>query len=46
MLFCTASATGGQEAGVAHLVARQLIVRGLIDRQAAGNFTRTDQGGR
>jgi hypothetical protein len=44
LLFCIASATDWQKAGVTHATARQMLVRGLIDRQAAGSFTLTDQG--
>jgi hypothetical protein len=34
VLFCVASATSWQKAGLTHMVARQLLVRGLIDREA------------
>jgi hypothetical protein len=44
LLFCIASATDWQKAGVTHATAQHLMVRGLIDRQAAGSFILTDQG--
>ena len=34
MLFCIASATDWQKAGVTHATAQQMVVGGLIDRQA------------
>jgi hypothetical protein len=37
LLFCAASATDWQKAGVMHATAR--LIRGLIDRQAAASFT-------
>jgi predicted transcriptional regulator len=45
MLFCIASATDWQKAaGLTHTVARRLMIRGLIDRQAADTYVLTDQG--
>jgi hypothetical protein len=44
MLYCVASATDWQKAGVTQATARHLMIRGLIERQAAGSFTLTDQG--
>jgi hypothetical protein len=44
MLFCIASATDWQKAGITHATAQQMMIRGLIDRQAAGSFTLTEQG--
>jgi hypothetical protein len=34
MLFCLASGTDWERAGVTHATAQQLLVRGLIDRAA------------
>ena len=33
-------------AGVTHATAQHVVIRGLIDRQAAGSFISTDQGRR
>ena len=44
MLFCIASATSWPKARLTHLVARRLLVRGLIDRGAAGGYVLTEQG--
>jgi Mn-dependent DtxR family transcriptional regulator len=33
-----------QRAGVTHATAQQMMIRGLIERQAAGSFTLTEQG--
>jgi predicted transcriptional regulator len=44
LLFCVATRTDWLRAGITHTIARQMMVRGLIERQAAGNFTLTDQG--
>ena len=45
MLFCLASDTDWQKAGVTHATAQHLMVRGLIDRgAAAGAYVLTDQG--
>jgi hypothetical protein len=44
MLFWIASATSWQKAGLTHIVAQQLLVRGLIDREAAGSHVLTDEG--
>jgi len=44
MLFCVASRTDWQKAGVTHQVAQQLLIRELIDRQGASSYVLTDQG--
>jgi hypothetical protein len=45
LLFCLASNTDWQAAGITHATAQQLMVRGLIERdQAASRFVLTDQG--
>jgi hypothetical protein len=45
LLFCLASDTDWQKAGVTHATAHHLMVRGLIDRGgAAGAYELTDQG--
>ena len=45
LLFCLASGTDWQRAGVTHAAAQQMMIRGLIDREgAAGAYTLTDQG--
>jgi hypothetical protein len=38
LLFCLASDTDWQKAGVTHAAAQQMMVRGLIERQAATRF--------
>ena len=44
-LFCLASGTDWERAGVTHATAQQLLVRGLIDRkQSAGRFKLTPLG--
>jgi hypothetical protein len=44
LLFCLASATDWQRAGVTHTTAQQMRICGLIERHAAGSFSLTDQG--
>jgi hypothetical protein len=45
LLFCLATDTDWQKAGITHATAQQMMVRGLIDRdQAAPRFALTDQG--
>jgi hypothetical protein len=44
LLFCLASATDWQRAGVTHATTQQMMIRGLIEREAAGSFSLTDQG--
>jgi len=45
LLFCLASDTDWQKAGVTHATAQDVMVRGLIDRGgAAGAYVLTDQG--
>jgi len=44
LLFCLASETDWQRAGITHATAQQMMIRGLIDRQSAGSYVLTDQG--
>jgi hypothetical protein len=44
LLFCLASETDWQRAGVTHATAQQMMIRGLIDRESAGRFGLTEQG--
>jgi len=45
LLFCLASDTDWQKAGVTHATAQHMMVRGLIDRGGtAGAYVLTDQG--
>jgi hypothetical protein len=45
LLFCLASETDWQKAGVTHATAQHMMVRGLIERdRAATRFTLTEQG--
>jgi hypothetical protein len=44
LLFCIASDTDWRRAGVKAATAQQMLIRGLIQRQAADSFTLTDQG--
>jgi hypothetical protein len=44
LLFCIGSDTDWQKAGVTHATAQQMMIRGLIKRQAAHRYTLTDQG--
>ena len=45
LLFCLASNTGWQGTGVTQATARQMMVRGLVDRQGgAGSYVLTDEG--
>jgi hypothetical protein len=44
LLFCLASNTDWQKAGITHATARHLMVRGLIERQAATGYLLTEQG--
>jgi len=44
LLFCLASETDWQRAGITHATAQQMMIRGLIDRQSAGRYVLTDQG--
>jgi hypothetical protein len=43
-LFCLASDTDWQAASITHATARHMMVRGLIEREAALQFNLTDQG--
>jgi hypothetical protein len=44
LLFCLASGTDWQKAGVTHATAQQMMIRGLVERQSAGSYVLTDQG--
>jgi hypothetical protein len=44
LLFCLASETDWQKAGVTHATAQRLMVRGLIERTAAGSYLLTAEG--
>ena len=45
LLFCLASGTDWQKAGVAHATAQHLMTRGLLEREGgAGSFALTEQG--
>jgi hypothetical protein len=44
LLFCLASDADWQKAGVTHATAQQMLIRGLIERQAARRFVPTKQG--
>ena len=44
LLFCLATDTDWQAANITHDTAQHLLVRGLIERQAASRFALTDQG--
>jgi hypothetical protein len=44
LLFCLASDTDWQRAGVTHATTQQMMIRGLIERQAARSFTLTGDG--
>jgi hypothetical protein len=44
LLFCLASGTDWQKAGVTHATAQQMMIRGLIDREGARAFVLNDQG--
>jgi hypothetical protein len=45
LVFCLASNTDWQAASITHATARQMMVRGLIERdQAASRFLLTEQG--
>ena len=44
MLFCIASGTNWHNSGLRHMMARQLLIRGLMDREAAGSYVLTGQG--
>jgi hypothetical protein len=44
LLFCLASDTDWQAASITHATAQQMMVRGLIERQASSPFAQTDQG--
>jgi hypothetical protein len=44
-LFCLASNTDWQRAGVTHTTAQQIIIRGLVEREGgAGTYVLTDEG--
>jgi hypothetical protein len=44
LLFCLASGTDWQAAGITHATAQHMMVRGLIERQAATRYVLTEQG--
>jgi hypothetical protein len=44
LLFCIASGTDRFKAGVTDAVVTSVVVKGLIDRDAAGVLTLTDRG--
>jgi hypothetical protein len=44
LLFCIASDTDWKKAGVTGAVVMGMLVKGLIDRDAAGRLTLTEQG--
>jgi hypothetical protein len=44
LLFCVASRTGWERAGITRATITTLVVRGLIERDAAGGLTMTKQG--
>ena len=43
-LFCLASDADWQAASITHATAQHMMVRGLIERQAASRFALTEQG--
>jgi hypothetical protein len=44
LLFCLASDADWQAASITHATAQQMMVRGLIERQAATRFALTEHG--
>jgi hypothetical protein len=44
LLFCVASRTGWERAGITRATVTTLVVRGLIERDVAGGLTITQQG--
>jgi hypothetical protein len=44
LLFCLASDTDWQAASITHATAQHMMVRGLIERQAATRYALTEQG--
>ena len=44
LLFCLATDTDWQKASVTHATAQHMMVRGLIEREAASQFKLTHQG--
>jgi hypothetical protein len=44
LLFCLASGTDWQAVSVTHATAQQMMVRGLIVRQAAARYVLTERG--
>jgi hypothetical protein len=45
LLFCAASGTDWQHAGIPGEIVTAMVVKGLIERDAAGALALTDQGG-
>jgi hypothetical protein len=44
LLFCLASGTDWQKAGVTHATAQHMMIKCLVERQAAGSYVLTDEG--
>ena len=44
LLFCIASGTDSYRAGVTHEIITSAMVKGFVDRDAAGNLALTDSG--
>jgi hypothetical protein len=45
LLFCLATDTDWQKAGVTHATAQQMMIKGLVERQGgAGSYTLTAEG--
>jgi hypothetical protein len=44
LLFCLASGTPYGRIGIMHATVQQMIVRGFVERDAAGRLTLTDHG--
>jgi hypothetical protein len=45
LLFCLASETDWRKAGMTHVTAQQMMIRGLVEREgAAGAYVLTDEG--
>jgi hypothetical protein len=44
LLFCLAPNTDWQAASITHATAQHMMVRGLIERQAAARYALTDDG--
>jgi len=44
LLFCLASGTDWQKANITHATAQHMMIKGLVERQAAGSYMLTDEG--